>query len=231
MPEAIHPVAVFDLDGTLADTAADLISTLNIILSRENLPPLPLHGAKELIGAGAKALIERGFERSGVRIDDDRLEILFREFIREYGNRLCVETKLFPGVAKALDTMRNEGILLAVCTNKFEDQTRKLLDILGILDRFAFISGRDTFPFHKPDPRHLTETIIRAGADPKLAVMVGDSNTDITTARQAHVPVIGVPFGYTDKPIAQLHPDIVVEHFDDMPAAVGKLLRRSAFPA
>lgn len=228
MPDTFKPIAVFDLDGTLADTAGDLINTLNIILGQENLPPLPLEGAKELIGAGARALIERGFRQSGTTINEDRLEVLFAEFVKEYNNHLCDETKLFPGVAAALDQMHQQGILLAVCTNKFEDQSLKLLDLLGIRNRFTFISGRDTFPFFKPDPRHLTETISRAGGDPRLAVMVGDSNTDITTARKAEIPVIGVPFGYTDTPVAQLNPDLVVEHYDAMPEAVMQLVRRSA---
>ncbi|MEN3930467.1 HAD-IA family hydrolase [Microvirga sp. W0021] len=224
MSANFQPIAVFDLDGTLADTAPDLISTLNVILAKENLPALPLEGAKELIGAGARALIERGFQRSGTSISEDRLEVLFQEFVAEYNNRLCVDSKLFPGVPEALDKLSSEGILLAVCTNKFEDQSLKLLELLGILDRFTFISGRDTFPFFKPDPRHLTETIAKAGADPRLAVMVGDSNTDITTAKRAEIPVIGVPFGYTDTPVDQLNPDLVVTHYNDLPAAVEKLL-------
>ncbi len=221
MSEAL---AVFDLDGTLADTAGDLIATLNSVLAEENLAPLPLEGAKELIGAGARALIERGFRQSGISINEQRHEELFHHFIRTYSANLCVHTTLFPGVPEALDRMRAAGIRAAVCTNKFEDQSLALLEQLGILDRFVFVAGRDTFPFHKPDPRHLTETIARAGGDVRRAVMVGDSKTDIDTARQANIPVIGVPFGYTDTPIADLKPDIVVEHFDAMQAAVERLL-------
>jgi haloacid dehalogenase superfamily, subfamily IA, variant 1 with third motif having Dx(3-4)D or Dx(3-4)E len=228
MSEIVKPIAVFDLDGTLADTAADLMTALNTLLAKEDLPPLPLEKAKELIGAGARALIERGFNSSGVSISDDRLETLFREFIGIYGAHLHDETVLFPGVPEALDQLREDGILLAVCTNKYEDQSIKLLEWLGIGNRFAFIAGRDTFPFHKPDPRHLTETIVKAGGDLRNAVMVGDSNTDIRTAREAGIPVIGVPFGYTDKPIAELQPNLVVEHYRDMPDAVRSLLRKGA---
>lgn len=226
MSDKKFPVAAFDLDGTLADTASDLIATLNVVLAEENLPPLPLDGARELIGAGARALINRGFAQHGVTIEEPRIEELFQDFLKHYGENLCIETKLYPGVPEALDQLLAAGIKLAVCTNKYEDHSIRLLEILGISDRFSAICGRDSFPFHKPDPRHLTETIVLAGGDPRYAVMVGDSNTDIATARSANIPVIGVPFGYTDTPIAELNPDIVVEHFDAMPAAVKKILLR-----
>lgn len=220
------PVAAFDLDGTIADTAADLIATLNVVLAEENLSPLPLAGAQGLIGAGAKALINRGFAQHGVTIEEPRIEELFQKFLKHYGENLCVETTLYPGVPEALDLLQNAGIELAVCTNKYEDHSIRLLEILGIVNRFKVICGRDTFPFHKPDPRHLTETVLLAGGDPRYAVMIGDSNTDISTARSAGIPVIGVPFGYTDTPIADLKPDLVVEHFNAMPAAIRKLLMR-----
>jgi len=226
MPEKKLPIAAFDLDGTLADTAADLISTLNVVLAQENMPPLPLDNARSLIGAGAKALINRGFAQHGITIAEPRIEELFQEFLRHYGENLCVETKLYPGVAEALDQLLDAGIKLAVCTNKFEDHSIRLLEILGIADRFSVICGRDTFPFYKPDPRHLTETIMMAGGDPRFAVMIGDSNTDIATSRNANIPVIGVPFGYTDTPIAELNPDLVIDHFSAMPAAIKKILLR-----
>jgi phosphoglycolate phosphatase len=221
---AAPPIAVFDLDGTLAETAGDLIGTLNVLLAREGLKELPLTQARDLIGAGAKALIRRGFEAEGRSLDTAEHERLFDDFIAHYGEHLADSSHLFDGVVPALDRLEQAGFRLAVCTNKYEGQSVKLLTILGIADRFAAICGRDTFPQFKPDPRHLTETIVRAGGDPARAVMVGDSRTDIDTAKAAGIPVVAVTFGYTDTPVRELAPDRVIEHFSDLPEAVMALV-------
>ncbi|HZH53329.1 MAG TPA: HAD family hydrolase [Microvirga sp.] len=219
------PVAVFDLDGTLADTAVDLVGTLNVILDREGLAPLPVGEARDMIGAGARALIQRGFEAAGKELAPARLEELYRQFMVHYGENICVETKLFPGVEAALDRLEAAGFLLAVCTNKVEEHSVKLLDELGIGHRFAANCGRDTFPYFKPDPRHLTLTIERAGGHPRRAVMVGDSRTDIVAAQNARIPCIAVPFGYTEVPVQELGPDVVIDHFDKLFAAVEIMLK------
>lgn len=217
MTDHLPPIAVFDLDGTLADTAPDLVAALNAVLAEEGLPSLPFEKARDLIGAGARSLILRGFNEAGYSaVDDARLERMFRFFIDFYSRNLLRETKLFPGVPEALDRFREEGWVLAVCTNKFEDQSLRLLELLGIADRFAAICGRDTFPYFKPDPRHLTLTIERAGGSQSRALMVGDSVTDISTARAAGLPVVAVPFGYSDVPVAELAPDHVIGHFDEL---------------
>ncbi len=221
---AAPPIAVFDLDGTLAETAGDLIGTLNVLLSREGLKELPLSQARDLIGAGAKALIRRGFEAEGRSLAPAEHERLFDDFIAHYGEHLADSSHLFEGVIPALDKLEQAGFRLAVCTNKYEGQSVKLLTILGIADRFAAICGRDTFPQFKPDPRHLTETIARAGGDPARAVMVGDSRTDIDTAKAAGIPVVAVTFGYTDTPVRDLGPDRVIEHFAELPEAVMALV-------
>jgi phosphoglycolate phosphatase len=217
------PTIVFDLDGTLAETAGDIIATLNVILVREGLSEIPLARAKELIGAGARVLLERGFKVNGVALAPERLEALFADFLDHYEAHIVDRSHLFDGVPAALDALRGEGCILAVCTNKIERHSVKLLELLGVADRFGVIAGRDTFPFFKPDPRHLLETIRRAGGDPSRAVMVGDSRTDIDTAKAAGVPSIGVPFGYTDTPIAELGPTRLIAHFDDLPFAVRAL--------
>ncbi|HZW46675.1 MAG TPA: HAD family hydrolase [Microvirga sp.] len=219
------PIAVFDLDGTLADTAGDLVGTLNVILAQEGLSPLPVAKARDMIGAGARALIERGFEAAGKELTPAHLDELYRQFMVHYGENICVRTELFPGVAAALDRLEAAGFILAVCTNKVEEHSVKLLDELGIGHRFAANCGRDTFPYFKPDPRHLTLTIERAGGDPSRAVMVGDSRTDIVTAQNAGIPVVAVPFGYTDVPVKDLDPDLVIDHFDDLFAAVETLMK------
>ncbi len=227
-PHLASPIAVFDLDGTLADTAGDLVGTLNVILDREGLAPLPVAKARDMIGAGARALIQRGFEAAGKELSPAYLDELFRQFMVHYGENIRVRTELYPGVAAALDRLEEAGFLLAVCTNKVEEHSVKLLDELGIGHRFAANCGRDTFPYFKPDPRHLTLTIERAGGSPSRAVMVGDSRTDIVTAQNAGIPVIAVPFGYTDVPVRELGPDLVIDHFDDLFAAVRAVMRPMA---
>jgi phosphoglycolate phosphatase len=143
---------------------------------------------------------------------------------QRYRAALEAELAPVPGVVEALDALEAAGFRLAVCTNKYEGQSVELLRILGIGDRFAAICGRDTFPQFKPDPRHLTDTIARAGGDPARAVMVGDSRTDIDTAKAAGIPVVAVTFGYTDRPVTELGPDRVIEHFSQLPEAVGALV-------
>ena len=219
----LPPLVVFDLDGTLADTAPDLIHTLNVIMDREGLPHVPVAAAREMIGAGSRALIERGFEAARREIIPAHSDELFRLFLTLYADRLCVDTRLFPGVGEAIDRLIAAGYRCAVCTNKVELHSRRLIEALGLADRFSAICGRDTFPWCKPDPRHLTMTIEAAGGDPARTVMIGDSKTDIDTAKAARLPVIAVPFGYTDIPVRNLGPDAVIDHYDDLVGAIAKL--------
>jgi phosphoglycolate phosphatase len=217
-------IVVLDLDGTLADTAHDLIATLNVILTQEGLPALPLHRARDLIGAGARPLIQRGFAASNTALSEDRLETLYRQFLDYYHQHIADHSVLFRGAAEALDRLAAQGFILAVCTNKIEAHALELLKMLGVLDRFRFVAGKDSFAYFKPDPRHLLETIARAGGDPGRAVMVGDSQTDIDTARAAGVPVVGVTFGYTAIPMRELGPDVMIDDFADLPEAVLSLV-------
>jgi phosphoglycolate phosphatase len=220
---SLRPIVVFDLDGTLAETAPDIMRVLNVILMREGLPALPLERARELVGAGARALIERGFKASGRPLDTETLERLFEDFLLIYAEDVASNSHLFDGVLDAMEALRADGYALAVCTNKPILHTRLILDQFGITGHFAAIAGRDSFPFHKPDPRHLTMTIEAAGGDPLRAVMIGDSRTDIDTARAAGIPSICVPFGYTDVAIETLNPNLVIQHFDELAQAVGKV--------
>lgn len=217
------PIVVFDLDGTLADTAPDLIAVLNMIMDREGLPHVPAEEAREMIGAGSRALVERGFEAAHREITPAKSDALFRLFLELYADHLCVHSRLFPHVTEALDALSASGHVLAVCTNKVEAHSRMLLRALGVAERFAAICGRDSFAWCKPDPRHLTLTIEQAGGDPARAIMVGDSITDIATAKAAGIPVIGVPFGYTDRPIRDLDPDLVIDDFAELVAANARL--------
>jgi phosphoglycolate phosphatase len=224
MQSRLAPIVAFDLDGTLADTAPDLIMTLNAILAQERLPPLALERARNLIGAGARALIARGFEVAGRDLAPGRLDELYRDFLAIYADNLCVETRLYPGVVEALDRLEADGFTLAVCTNKVERHSVELLEALGVADRFAAICGRDTFPYIKPDPRHLTLTLDRAEGDIRQAVMIGDSHADIATAKAAGVPVVAVSFGYTDASVRTMNPDRGIDRFEQLFDAVQDLV-------
>ena len=205
---------VFDLDGTLADTAPDLMGALNFVLTREGVGPLPVAASRRLLGAGGRALIQRGFAEAGRPIDAATLERLFVDFLDHYNAHIADGTRLYPGVVAGLDRCAAAGWRLAVCTNKMEASSKLLLGKLGVLDRFAFVCGQDTFGVGKPDPKPLIETIRAAGGDAARAVMVGDSKTDVAIARAAGLPVICVDYGYTDIPVADLGPDRVVADFD-----------------
>ncbi len=214
---------VFDLDGTLAETAPDLIDALNHVLAADGIAPVPVEAARGLVGAGARALIERGYARAGQALPKPRLDALFGEFLAFYDAHIADKSTLFPGVADCLDRCRAEGWRLAVCTNKLEHSSNLLLEKLGVLDRFAFVCGQDTFGVAKPDPKPLVETVARAGGVIARAVMIGDSVTDIRTARAAGLPVVAVDFGYTDIPVTELGPDRVISHFDALDEAVRAL--------
>jgi phosphoglycolate phosphatase len=214
------PVLLFDLDGTLAETAGDLIGTLNVILAREGLEPLPVASARHLVGAGARALIARGFAQAGRALAPEKLQQLFAAFLDHYNAHIADESTLFPGAVEALDRAARAGCRLAVCTNKFEHSSHLLLGALGIADRFQFVCGQDTFGVAKPDPTPLIESVARVGGRLADAIMVGDSRSDVDAARAAGVPVIAVDFGYTDTPVAELHPDRIISHFDALWPAV-----------
>ena len=215
---------VFDLDGTLVDTAPDLISALNHVLDREGLPPVPLHAARNMIGAGARRLIERGLEVDGRAVALEDLNRLTNDFIDHYAAHIADASRPFEGLEAALDELAARGCRLAVCTNKLEWLSKLLLDRLGLSARFAAICGADTFGIAKPDPAILRQTVARAGGEMSSTVMVGDAGPDIGVARRAGVPVIGVEFGYTEVPIAELKPDLLIGRMNQLPAAVERLM-------
>lgn len=221
------PLLVFDLDGTLAETAPDLVATLNTLLTREGFPPVPYETARSMVGGGARALIERGLAFANGSLPAKRIDALFDEFLAHYDAHICDSSHLFPGVKAALDRFEAAGFGFAVCTNKIEHSSVLLLEALGIAQRFAAICGKNTFPMSKPDGRTLLMTIEKAGGAPERTIMVGDSKTDIETARNAKIPVVAVDFGYTDLPIAAYEPDRVISHFDDLWAAAQSLGRAS----
>ena len=221
-------IVVFDLDGTLVDTAPDLIAALNYVLDREGLPPVPLKSARNMIGAGARKLIERGLEVEGVTKSSGEIDRLMKDFIAYYADHIADASVPFEGLEAALDDLSARGHRLAVCTNKLEWLSKRLLDQLDLSRRFAAICGADTFGVQKPDPAIFRETVARAGGEVKASIMVGDAGTDVGVARRAGVPVIGVSFGYTDVPIAELKPDRLIHHMRDLPAAAHSLMTARA---
>jgi phosphoglycolate phosphatase len=220
----ISPTIVFDLDGTLVDTAPDLVATLNTVFDREGLPPVPYDAARNMVGRGARRMIERGLAADGRTPVDGELDRLVKAFIGHYAEHIADRSRPFPGLEATLDALAADGYRLAICTNKLEWLSRRLLDALGLSGRFVAICGADTFGLQKPDPEPLRRTIARAAGDPTRAVMVGDSLSDIVAARGAGVPVVGVDYGYTETPIAELGPDRVISALPELPAAVLALL-------
>src|SRR6266403_2812943 len=215
---------VFDLDGTLVDTAPDLIHALNFVLGREGLPPVPLHSARNMIGAGARRLIERGLELEGRTAGLEDTTRLTNDFIDHYAAHIADVSRPFEGLETALDDLAARGYRFAVCTNKLEWLSKLLLDQLGLSSRFSASCGADTFGVSKPDPAILQQTIARAGGQVSAAIMVGDAGPDVGVARRAGIPVIGVEFGYTEVPIADLKPDRLIKHMRELPAAVENLM-------
>lgn len=220
----ISPIVVFDLDGTLVDTAPDLVATLNAILAREGLPSVDYEAARNFVGGGARLMVERGFATAGRTIPTAAVDGFTRDFLDYYAAHIADRSEPFPGVEPVLDTLAERGYRLAVCTNKVEKLSVVLLEALGLAKRFSAICGADTFGVIKPDPEILHRTIARAGATGGGAVMVGDSITDIDTARAAGIPVVAVDFGYTDTPVATMAPDRIISHFADLPEAVTALI-------
>jgi len=221
-----HSTIVFDLDGTLVDTAPDLIATLNAVLAREGYGAVAYEEARTMIGGGARHMLTRALTRQGAALAPAEVDRLFAGFIAHYGAHIADRSRPFPGLEQSLDRLAAQGDRFAVCTNKLEQLSVLLLEQLGLAGRFAAICGQDTFGVPKPDPKLLRQTIARAGGTAENAVMVGDSAADVTLARAAGVPVIAVDFGYSDIPPPLLKPDRVIGHFDELPAAVAVLLGR-----
>lgn len=223
---ATPPTIVFDLDGTLVDTARDLVATLNAILTSEGMMPVGFNQAIAMVGSGARVLLESAFASEGRALTEEKLDALFTAFLAHYGDHLTDRSRPYPGAEEILDRFAGDGWQLAVCTNKHEGPARKLLDALGFLGRFAAVAGPDTFGFRKPDPRHLTETIRLAGGSPDNAVMVGDSATDVETALAADVPVVVVDYGYSPISVDQLGATRVISALAELPDVVAGIRRK-----
>lgn len=212
---------VFDLDGTLVDTAPDLVAAANHVLEHVGLPPVDAQSLRPFIGHGARHMIETSTAQANLSAAQH--DELLERFLDYYSAHIAIGSRPFEGAIEALDAFKAAGATLAVCTNKREEMSRQLLDALDMTRFFTAIAGRDTLPESKPHPGHLLGTIRMAGGDAARAVMIGDSKVDIATAKAAHVPVVAVSFGYTDAPIATFEPDAIIDHYNELGSAITAL--------
>jgi phosphoglycolate phosphatase len=218
---------VFDLDGTLVDTAPDLAGAANHVLAHLGLSGLPAETLRPWVSYGARRMITEALAQSRNPLPEAAIDELLERFLAFYSRNIAQESRPFAGVVAELDRLRALGITLAVCTNKREELSRLLLHELRLTSYFAAIAGRDTFPVSKPHPDHLIGAIRLAGGDRGRAIMIGDSAVDIAAARAADVPVIGVSFGYTETPVRELSPDAVIDSYAELWPAVQRLVLRS----
>lgn len=214
----------FDLDGTLVESAPDLIGAVNAVLTAEGFEPLAYDKGRPYVSRGARWLLQWGLTCAGAHEPAARAEALFGNFLHYYGNRIADETRPFPGVINALKILTAGGAKLVVCTNKPTELSRRLLSKLDMALWFDAVVGIDAVSAAKPDPAHLIEAVQAVGGNLARTIMVGDAKPDAGAARGAGTPLILVDFGYSEVPAAALAPDILLHHFDDLPEACLKLL-------
>lgn len=220
-PETI----VFDLDGTLVDTAPDLTGALNAVMRATGRSEVPLDDVRHMVGRGARYLIERAMEATGEPASADAITDLMKHFLVHYDANIAVQSRPFEHAEMVVNRFAGQGHKLGICTNKPEALSLKLMNELKLRALFPVILGADSRPYRKPDPRHLLDTISALGGNPASAVLVGDSETDVKTARAANVPVVVVSFGYTEIPPRDLGADAVIDHFDALEQALNSLVR------
>lgn len=220
----VTPTIVFDLDGTLIETVLDLVPALNHTIASQGLKPVTVDQIRPIVSAGSKAMIRQAYKLQDLEITDELCDQLFDQFISHYEANISNHSVFYDGCLSAMETLASNGFILAVCTNKYEAMAQKLLSGMGAIEKFASISGGDTFEFRKPDPRHILETIAAAGGNPKHAIMIGDSYNDIEAAKRADVMSIAVDFGYSDVPVSTLGANSVISHFDDLYPTIQALM-------
>lgn len=214
---------IFDLDGTLADTAPDLIATLNHVIVPKGLKPAAIEMVGKVVGHGAKSMIALAYQLNGVALDDAMHDELFDQFLDHYKDNMANETRLFEHLTEAMDTLEKDGFDFSICTNKRIEMAIPLLDQLGVGNRFKAVTGGNSFAFKKPDGRHLQETVRQAGKALRDAIMIGDSSADINAAKDAGIPSVAVTFGYSDKPVSELGANEIIDSFEMLPAAIRAL--------
>lgn len=220
----MSPAILFDLDGTLVDTAPDLLATMNTLLTREGRSPVDPVALRQMVGRGARNLITNAFQATGAAVEPEHLETLYRAFLEDYASHIAAQSQPFPGVIETLTVLKAEGMRLAVLTNKPHKPAVMLLEALGMMDFFAAVTGQGKLPWLKPDPRLFADIVSELGGADGGVVMVGDSITDVETARNGKAPAVLMTYGYTTEPAETLGADAVLDDFREVPAAVRRLL-------
>jgi phosphoglycolate phosphatase len=215
---------VFDLDGTLVDTAPDILRALNQTLDIEGLPQVKLHAVRTFIGQGARVTLERALELHGVHYSSDKIDQLTRALVDFYRTDIANESKPFPGLEDALDQLAGLGAKFSVCTNKRTELSVQLLDALDLTQRFSAIVGADAVTHRKPHAEHYRAAVERAGGVLRRSLMVGDTVADVASARAAGAPVAVVSFGYCDGGAETLGADLVIDRFSELTSACRRLL-------
>jgi phosphoglycolate phosphatase len=215
---------LFDLDGTLVDSAPDLHVAANLLMTENGRDMLTLAEVTAMIGDGVPKLVERSFAATGDVPDDDELADSSMRFLELYEPHAADLSEPFPGGVECLERLKNDGYTLAVCTNKPYDATMEMLKTLNLDAHLSVVIGGDTLPgIKKPDPRHLQAALEKLGVEATEAVMIGDNANDVNAAKGAGIPVIVCRFGYTNGPPEDLDGDLIIDHFDDLPDAFADL--------
>jgi len=214
---------LFDLDGTLVDSAPDIRAAINRVLARKGRRPLDLPEVVSMIGDGAPKLVERAFKKTGKPYSDDQIAILTGVFVDFYDGHGSTLTKVFPGVLNALKQQKDAGVLNGICTNKPQMPTEQILAGMGLAPFIDAAIGGDVLPKKKPDASHPLAVLEKLGIAPEDAVMVGDSPNDVNAGKNAGLPTIAVSFGYTRVPPPEMGADILIDHFDQLAEALTKL--------
>lgn len=215
---------IFDLDGTLVDTAPDLMTATNHALASIGRNPISMENVRHFVGHGAKMLLRQGCIATGGEVDGATAQNLYAKFLDYYYDHIADHSVVFPGILTLLEQARRNGLKLGVCTNKVERLSQRLLDELKLSDIFGAVVGGDTLPIMKPDPAPYREVASRLGVNAANTLMFGDSETDIRTAQNAGVSVIAVTFGYTPQPVASYNPTHVISHYDQAWPIISKYL-------
>ncbi len=219
---------IFDLDGTLIDSAPDLARALNGLLAELGRPPLDLGVVRRLIGDGAPTLVRRALAASGAPLDAGSYESLLERYRELYLATATTDTTVYPRVPETLRALREQGYRAVVCTNKFQLPTVRILEAFDLARYFDAVAGGDVVPARKPDPAHLLAALTKVGAGPAEAVMIGDGANDVAAARAAGIPVMLLPSGYGEIDAADLGGDVLLGDFADIPAALGRMDRATA---
>ena len=214
---------IFDLDGTLIDSLPDVVLAANRLLAGEGRREITLAEGGGMVGEGARPLVERAFSTTGAPVEEGRIDDLVRRFVALYRAAPAERTIVYPGVEKTLAALAADGIPLGICTNKPHEMSVLVLEALGLDRYFASVIGAGMLPVRKPDRRHLEAVMTEIGASAASAVYVGDSPTDVETARNAGVRMIAVSYGYSRVPANELGADVLIHRFDELPAALRRL--------